>query len=99
MKTQVIELYKEILIDGLAGAGIDPKDKKLKYCKKIMSIVYEMPIDIIEDLEDIFVMAAYKIYLHSYWETDENRWNLAVSNITNGIAEMKKILERLEDAA
>jgi len=96
METQVFELYKEIIIDGICGAGINPEETKLKCCKNLMSMILEVPVEVINDLEDVYVMSAYDIYLKSYWESDSTRWNKAVCNITNGIAEMKERLMKGE---
>ena len=97
MTKEIFELYKEMIMDGLAGGGIDPKESKIKYCKKLMSMILEIPVEVIDYLEDVYIISAYKIYLESYWESDLTRFNKAICNITNGLKEMKKRLESIKE--
>ena len=97
MKTEIFELYKEMILDGLAGAGINLKDSKLKLCKQLMGMILEIPVELINELEDVYIMSAYEIYLESYWESDLTRWNIAVCDITNGIGDMKRIIEKIKE--
>ena len=97
MKTEIFELYKEMRMYGLEGAGINPKESKIKHCKQLMSMILEMPVEVIDYLEDVYIMSAYNIYLESYWESHLTRLNKARYNITNGLKEMKKMIETIKE--
>lgn len=93
MEKEIFELYKDIILNNLAGGGIDPEESQIKYCKKLISMALELPIEFINNLEFSYIICPYVEYLEDYLKPEEERRNKVISDITEGLEKMRQILE------